>query len=238
MSKKILVVDDDIKLAETISRLLVTNGYLPLVAYTAEDGLNLAENISPDLCLLDIMIPVMGGFELCKEIRKKSNVPIVFMTALDDVDSVVQGLQVGGDDYLVKPTAKEILLARIEAHIRRSERAKIAKSSSPENMTTLVFGDSGEFVVDIQAHKVTVDGVDAGLTPREFQLLAVLAQNAGRVITTAELIQTAWGTEFGDATDNIKPYIHYLRKKLEKDSASPKWILTARGVGYRFAGNA
>lgn len=223
----ILVVDDDTTLAQTIATLLEEAGYQTLVAYTAEDGLRLAlSQAEPDLFILDIMIPVMGGVPLCEQIRSHTDVPIVFLTALGDVASVVQGLEAGADDYLVKPCAEAELLARVKAHLRRIDRSRITDR--------LIFGN-GELVINLTSRRVQLSGHDIDLTPREYALLEVLARNAGRVITTSELIQTAWGSHFKDSTDNIKPYIHYLRKKIERDPASPNWILTARGVGYLFA---
>ena len=227
MSTQILVVDDDIPLAETMTQLLQDDGHQVLVAHTAEDGLKMALSAEPDLALLDIMIPAMGGLEVCRRIRERSNMPVIFLTALGDVDSVVHGLNVGADDYLVKPYQPPELLARINAHLRRVQR------DIPAAPSTLTFGN-GDFVIDTKSRRVEVNGKLVDLTPREYDLLETLAQNAGRVITTTELIQTAWGPKFRDATDNIKPYIHYLRKKVETDPAAPRWILTARGVGYRF----
>ena len=227
MLNKILIVDDDVSLTDTIVQFLEETGYQSLIAHTAEDGLQLALSAEPDLALLDIMIPSMGGLELCQHIRSQSSMPIIFLTALGDVESVVHGLGAGADDYLVKPYKAPELLARIRAHLRRIERVH------PRQSSKLTFGN-GELIIDLPARRVTVRGENVEMTPREFDLLAVLARNEGRVITTNELIQTAWGAKFRDATDNIKPYIHYLRRKLEADPASPRWIVTARGVGYRF----
>jgi DNA-binding response OmpR family regulator len=223
----ILVVDDDIPLAQNIAHSLKEAGYQPLLAHTAEDGAALAlSQAEPELILLDIMIPRMGGIEACAAIRQQSTVPIVFLTALDDVDTVVKGLEVGADDYLVKPYEERELLARIKAHLRRIDRSKVSDR--------LIFRN-GELIINLTTHRVQIDGQDIDLTPREYSLLATLARDAGRVITTSELIQTAWGSQFKDSTDNIKPYIHYLRKKIERDPAAPQWIMTVRGVGYLFA---
>ncbi|MGB1252467.1 MAG: response regulator transcription factor [Candidatus Promineifilaceae bacterium] len=227
MITKVLVVDDDVSLTETVVQLLEDDGHQMLVAHTAEDGVKLAISAEPDLVLLDIMIPTMGGLEACQRIRERSNIPIIFLTALGDVDSVVHGLSVGADDYLVKPYQPPELLARVMAHLRRGQREE------PSAPNTLVFA-GGDFRINLPSRQVNIYGKEIDLTPREFDLLATLVQNAGRVITTNELIQTAWGPKFRDATDNIKPYIHYLRKKIETDPARPHWILTARGVGYRF----
>lgn len=222
---KILVVDDDVALTQTLAGRLRLAGYQTLAAHTAEDGLALMLSAEPDLILLDIMMPGMGGLALCRKIRERSDAPIVFLTALGDIESVVSGLEAGGDDYLVKPYQEPELLARIKAHLRRRQRNR----TSP----TLVFGN-GRLIIDLAARRVEAQGQEVGLTPREFDLLAMLAQNAGRVLTTSELILKAWGGTLYDPTDNIKPYIHYLRKKLEDDPAAPRWIVTARGVGYRF----
>lgn len=225
MLERILVVDDDVRLTTTIEVILKEAGYVPLVAHTAEDGLRLALGREPDLALLDVMMPNMGGWELCQRLRDFSDIPIVFLTALSDVQDVVRGLELGADDYLVKPFRRPELLARIRAHLRR-----MPESTVPQELD---FGD-GEIVIDLLKREVEVRGEPVELTPREFDLLTTLARYAGQVLTKKELLRRAWALDDEDAQDNLKPYIHYLRKKIEKDSASPRWILTARGVGYRF----
>jgi DNA-binding response OmpR family regulator len=227
MYHKILIVDDDIPLTKTIDRTVREAGYDTLLAYTAEDGLRLALNQHPDLILLDIMVPGMGGWEVCRQVREASAVPIIFLTALGATENIVHGLEMGADDYIVKPFEDAELLARIKAHLRRAQ-------SGDEDKSLLVF-EQGRLIIDVAAHKVTRRGEPVGLTPREFELLVALAADAGRVIPTADLVQRAWGMSDEAAADNIKPYIHYLRKKIEDDPASPHWILTVRGVGYRFA---
>lgn len=227
MKSKVLIVDDDISVTDSIADLLREDGFETLQAHTAEDGLDLALTIEPDLALLDIMIPVMGGLELCQEIRRQSDMPIIFVTALGDVDSVVTGLELGADDYLVKPFQPPVLVARVRAHIRRAQRDR-----EPDDILTFADGD---FVINIPARQVTILGESVDLTPREFSLLHVLANNAGRVVTVSDLTEQAWGLEEDDPRRNaLKPYIHYLRKKVELDPAAPRWIVTARGVGYRF----
>jgi two-component system KDP operon response regulator KdpE len=227
MPQKVLLVDDDVRLAETVQSILSDAGYAPLVAHTAEDGLRLALTNEPDLAILDVMVPTMGGWEMCRRIRSFSQLPIIFLTALGDVDDVVRGLEMGADDYLVKPFRQPELLARVKAHLRRA-----APGSGGQR---LVFGQN-ELVIDLVERTVRVQGEAVELTPREFDLLAALATDAGRVLTKGELLRSAW--DLGDeAEDNLKPYIHYLRKKIEADPAAPRWIQTARGVGYRFAEN-
>lgn len=226
MHTTILVIDDDVTLTKHLEASLSRHQYKPIVAHTAEDGVHLALTANPQLILLDVMIPTMGGWEACRRIREKMDVPILFLTALGNTSDVVHGLNLGADDYLVKPFEPEEFLARIKANLRRT---RAVASVSPQ----LSFRD-GELVIDIPARMVIVNGEEVELTPREFDLLLVLAQNPNRVIPTTELITTAWGANYGDASDNLKPYIHYLRRKLEKDPAQPIWIKTVRGVGYRF----
>lgn len=222
----ILVVDDDVVLTKTLEKILKDAQYTPLVAYTAEDGVRLAMSQPIDLILLDVMVPTMGGWEACRQIRLFSNQPIVFLTALGNVENVVYGLEMGADDYLVKPVDHAEFLARIYAHLRRM------KKTSPA-LGRLEFGH-GELIIDLATHLVVVQGKEVELTPREFDMLAVLVANAGRVITTSELVKQAWNMHDKGALDNAKPYIHYLRKKIEVDPAEPRWILTVRGIGYRF----
>jgi DNA-binding response OmpR family regulator len=225
MKSKILIVDDDIAVTLSIAELLYEAGYETMTANTAEDGLQLALEQHPDLALLDIMIPVMGGLELCQQVRRHKGIPIIFVTALGDVDDVVAGLELGADDYLVKPYQPPVLLARVRAHMRRTRR---------EPNDVYIFAD-GEFIVNVDTREVTVFGEPVDLTPREFSLLHVLVKNAGRVVTVSDLTEQAWGIDDDDSRRSaLKPYIHYLRKKLERDPASPRWIVTARGVGYRF----
>lgn len=224
---RILIVDDDIALAKTIERILVDASYEVLLAHTAEDGLRIALSQQPALVLLDVLVPQMGGWEACRRLRALSDVPIVFLTALAEVEYIVQGLETGADDYLVKPFKHSELLARIKAHLRRMQAV-----SKPSQQ--YVFGD-GSLMIDLPAHLVRTNGREVELTPRESELLAALVGNAGRVVPTADLVRQAWGMKDRNAVENIKPYIHYLRKKIEVDPASPRWILTVRGVGYRFA---
>ena len=225
MPHKILVVDDDIPLTKTIMRILLSADYIPIVAYTAEDGVALAKEKNPSLALLDVMVPTMGGWEMCRQIRRFSDMPIIFLTAMGNVENVVQGLEVGADDYIVKPFDQTEMLARIMALIRRINPGK--KDQAHYSFS------NGNLLIDIPGHEVITYGKPVELTKREFALLIVLAANEGKVMTNAELAQQAWQLTDSHALENVKPYIHYLRKKIEKDSAAPRWIQTVRGVGYR-----
>lgn len=230
MSDCILIVDDDVVLAQSVDNLLQSADYETLIANTAEDGYTLALTGRPNLALLDIMVPVMGGLELCQRIREQSQMPIIFLTALGAVESVVNGLELGADDYLVKPFQPPILLARIKAHLRRA--ALKSDRDGNEDLLTLAHG---ALRLDLKSHELYVHGQAVELTPREFDLMRVLTQNAGRVMTAQDLTEQAWGIKPSDSRQaSLKLYIHYLRKKIEDDPASPRWLQTVRGVGYRF----
>jgi DNA-binding response OmpR family regulator len=226
MGEKILIIDDEDTTVDLLSLLLERRGFEPIKALRAEDGLRQAYRTHPDLVLLDIMMPDMDGWDVCKRLRELSDVPIVFLTARNDTKDIVKGLEMGADDYIVKPYDNDELVARIRAHLRRVPKGKMVEE--------LVF-DGGGFRVNLMNREVHVNGEMVYLTPKEFALLSVLARNAGRVITRRELVAEAWGTEYGDAIESLKLYIHYLRKKVEKDPSRPQFILTSRGVGYRFA---
>jgi DNA-binding response OmpR family regulator len=226
MTEKILVIDDEEITVQLITILLERRGYEVIKAYRAEDGLRAAYRTHPDLILLDIMMPDMDGWEVCRRLRELSDVPIVFLTAKDDVRDVVKGLEMGADDYIVKPYDNDELVARVRAHLRRAPKPSVAEE--------LVF-DGGNFRINFISREVRVSNGIVHLTPKEFNLLGVLARNAGRVITRADLVKEAWGPEYGDAIDSLKLYIHYLRQKVEHDPQRPTYILTSRGVGYRFA---
>ena len=226
MAEKILVIDDEETTVQLISILLERRGYEVIKAYRAEDGLRKAYRNHPDLVLLDIMMPEMDGWEVCRRLRELSDVPIIFLTARTEIRDVVKGLEMGADDYIVKPYDNDELVARVRAHLRRAPAPSISEE--------LVF-DGGEFRVNFLNREVRVRNRAIHLTPKEFNLLGVLVRNAGRVITRNELVTEAWGPEYADAIDSLKLYIHYLRQKIEQDPQRPQYILTSRGVGYRFA---
>lgn len=225
MPEKILVIDDEEATVQLISMLLEKRGFEPIKAYRAEEGLRMAYRHQPDLVLLDIMMPDMDGWEVCKRLREMSDVPIVFLTARNDVKDVVRGLEMGADDYVTKPYDNDELVARVRAHLRRSPRPNMSEE--------LVF-DDGEFRINFLNREVWVGDDLKHLTPKEFNLLAVLVRNAGRVVPRQELVTQAWGEEYADAIDSLKLYVHYLRQKLEPNPQKPQYIITSRGVGYRF----
>ncbi|GAB4575747.1 MAG: response regulator transcription factor [Anaerolineae bacterium] len=225
MAEKILVIDDEETTVQLIAILLERRGYEVLKAYRAEDGLRMAYRSHPDLVLLDIMMPEMDGWDVCRRLRELSDVPIIFLTARNEIRDVVKGLEMGADDYIVKPYDNDELVARVRAHLRRSPSSRVAEE---------VVLDGGEFRVNFLTREVRVRGKAVHLTPKEFNLLGVLVRHAGRVLTRNELVSEAWGEEYADAIDSLKLYIHYLRHKIEEDPQRPRYILTSRGVGYRF----
>ncbi|MFZ4828049.1 MAG: response regulator transcription factor [Phototrophicaceae bacterium] len=225
MKDKILVIDDEETTAQLIGILLERRGYEVVKSYSAEEGLRAAYRHQPDLVLLDIMMPDMDGWEVCKRLREMSDIPIIFLTARDETHDVVRGLEIGADDYIVKPYNNEELVARVKAHLRRSPRPNMSEELS--------FND-GDFVINFLNREVRVRNEIKHLTPKEFNLLGVLVRSAGRVVGRDELVTEAWGDEYGDAIDSLKLYIHYLRQKLEINPNRPQYIITSRGVGYRF----
>jgi DNA-binding response OmpR family regulator len=225
MAEKILVIDDEETTVELLRLLLERRGFEVIKAYSAEEGLRKAYRHQPDLVLLDIMMPDMDGWEVCKRLREMSDVPIIFLTARSEGKDVVRGLEMGADDYVIKPYDNDELIARVRAHLRRSPKPNMSEE--------LVF-NGGDFRINFMNREVRVRNEMKHLTPKEFNLLGVLVRNAGRVVPRNELVTEAWGEEYGDAIDSLKLYIHYLRQKLETDPERPEYILTSRGVGYRF----
>lgn len=224
-TEKILVIDDEETTVQLIGILLERRGYEVIKANRAEEGLRKAYRYQPDLVLLDIMMPDMDGWEVCRRLRDMSDVPIIFLSARTEVKDVVKGLEMGADDYVVKPYENEELIARIRAHLRRAPRPNISEELS---------FNGGDFRVNFLNREVWVRNEIRHLTPKEFNLLGVLVRNAGRVVTRGELVTEAWGDEYGDSVDSLKLYIHYLRQKLEVDPDHPEYLITLRGVGYRF----
>jgi two-component system, OmpR family, KDP operon response regulator KdpE len=223
----ILIVDDDVTILWLIGTLLKHHGFLPVTSQSPIESLRLAKEQPPDLILLDVMMPEMDGWELCRRLREFTDAPVIFITAKGTIPDVVKGLEIGGDDYLIKPFDNHELVARIKAHLRR-------RKALPESDQELTFGN-GSLKINLPAREVTVSGRQVNLTPTEFSLLTLLAKNAGRVLTRGELISQVWGSENPASLESLKLYVYYLRRKIERDPEKPELILTSRGVGYRFA---
>lgn len=225
MSEKILVIDDDKPTVEYVSGVLKRRGFEVFEAHSAQAGLRQAYSNQPDLVLLDVILPDKDGWEMCRQLREMSDVPIIFLSARRDKVDIIKGLDIGADDYVTKPWDDDELVARIHARLRRSPRTSLSEE--------LVF-NQGDFRINFMNREVWIRKSLKHLTPKEFNLLAVLVRNAGRVVTRTELVTEAWGDEYSDAVDSLKLYIHYLRQKIETNPQQPEYILTSRGVGYRF----
>ncbi len=225
MVDKVLIIDDEETTVHLLTMLLEKRDFEVVSALRAEEGLRQAYRHQPDIVLLDIMMPDMDGWEVCKRLREMTDVPIIFLTARGETKDVVHGLEMGADDYIVKPYDNDELIARIKAHLRRAPSTTMSEE--------LVF-DNGNFRINFMNREVRVRDEVKHLTPKEFNLLGVLVRQAGRVVPRTELVTEAWGEEYADAIDSLKLYIHYLRQKVEEDPERPQYILTSRGVGYRF----
>ena len=229
MVKKILVVDDDAALVRLFDQILTGKGYEMLKASNGQEALRLFFAHKPDLVLLDIVMPVMDGWQTCSRIRDLSDVPIIMLTGQQkNEDDVVRGLDYGADDYLLKPVGSKELLARVRAILRRAE---LPPALDVEKRVT--YSDD-YLAVDIAERKVMVNGKRVKLTPIEFRLLALLVENAGRILTHQQLLEKVWGWEYADDLDYVRIYISHLRRKIEPESTTPRYIITEPGVGYCF----
>jgi two-component system, OmpR family, response regulator len=223
---KILVVEDDQNLQRALSYSLDKEGYEVASAADGAQALALARQAPPDLILLDVMLPVMSGLEVCRILRAESQVPIIMLTARTEETDKVAGLDLGADDYLTKPFGMRELLARVRALLRREKRAM------PEG-GPLAFANVS---VDPGRHTVTRDGRPLELTPKEFDLLAFLAQHPGLVFSREQLLSRVWGYDYGGGTRTVDVHVRWLRQKLEADPENPRFLLTVRGTGYKLEG--
>lgn len=224
--KRFLVVDDDIIMRQLVEQILDRSGG---ETYTAEDGLEglkMFKMYQPDMVILDVSMPFMTGWEVCQQIRQDSNVPIIMLTSLGHEKDIVRGFEEGADDYITKPFNSNILRARIQAVLRRAE------ISLPEKITDVYSDDY--LTIDAKQRRVLVGGKPVKLTATEHRLLSYLLQNAGNILPFRKILDNVWGSEYREKTDYVHVYMWHLRKKLEKNPKSPKYLLTEHGVGYRF----
>jgi len=219
---KILVVDDEEKLVRIVKAYLEREGYTVVAAYDGKAALALARTEAPDLVLLDLMLPQVSGWDVCRTLRAESNVPIIMLTARDEDTDKVVGLELGADDYITKPFNPRELVARVRAVLRRAE--------SPPEKRRIAFGD---LTVDLDKHEVRHAGRLVELTPTEFELLRVLAEAPGRVYSRMQLLDKVQGYAYEGYERTIDSHIKNLRKKLEPDPDKPRYIVTVRGVGYK-----
>ena len=222
---RVLVVEDEESFSDALSYMLRKEGFEVAVAATGPDALESFDRAGADLVLLDLMLPGLPGTEVCRELRSKSNVPVIMLTAKDgEVDKVV-GLELGADDYVTKPFSSRELVARIRAVLRRH--------SDVEELTPATL-EAGPVRMDIERHVVTVSGREVPLPLKEFELLEVLLRNAGRVLTRGQLIDRVWGADYVGDTKTLDVHVKRLRAKIEPAPSTPRFIITVRGLGYKF----
>jgi DNA-binding response OmpR family regulator len=238
MSDTILVVEDEPSLQETLVYNLEKQGYSVEVAGDGRLAIETARRMVPDLIILDIMIPGLDGFEVCKILRKEMTVPILMLTARDDEIDRVVGLEVGADDYLTKPFSMRELMARVKAQLRRTEivrtemeRLKIAEPEAPHK--TLVFGDLS---INLTRREIMLGGEVVSLKPQEYELLVFFAEHKGQMLSREFILERVWGWDYIGDSRTVDVHVRWLRQKIEKDPANPSRIVTVRGGGYRFEG--
>lgn len=229
MEKKILVIDDEKPIADILEFNLKKEGFDVYCAYDGNDAIEKVEEIQPDLILLDIMLPGRDGMEVCREVRKKYNTPIIMLTAKDSEIDKVLGLELGADDYVTKPFSTRELLARVKANLRRQQ--SVASQSAEEEEDTKEIA-VGSLVIHPDAYIASKRGEKIELTHREFELLHYLARHIGQVMTREHLLQTVWGYDYYGDVRTVDVTVRRLREKIEDNPSHPGWIVTRRGVGY------
>jgi two-component system, OmpR family, KDP operon response regulator KdpE len=222
---KILVVDDETQITRVLRTSLSTHSYDVRVANDGETALEIMKDWTPDLVITDLSMPNIDGLELTRRLRANSNVPILILTVRGEERTKVQALDAGADDYVTKPFGMEELLARVRAALRRS---------TPQDAPELQRIETGDFMIDLVAHKVLVRGSEVHLTPKEFDLLVYLARHAGRVVSHRTLLGAIWGGQSTEQVEYLRVFVGHLRKKLESGNASSRYIVTEPWVGYRF----
>ena len=230
MAKKVLVVDDEKPISDIIKFNLEKEGYEVVVAYDGEEALQKVESESPDLIVLDLMLPKIDGLEVAKQVRAKRSTPIIMVTAKDSELDKVLGLELGADDYVTKPFSNRELVARVKANLRRQDA-----TVSPANDDRTADIKVGDLTIHPDAYTVTKRGENINLTHREFELLHYLAQHIGQVINREHLLQTVWGYDYFGDVRTVDVTVRRLREKIEDNPSHPQWLITRRGVGYYLA---
>ncbi len=225
-NRVILVVDDEERMARFVRLNLEHDGFQVVEAYRGLDAIHKLRDSMPDVVLLDVMMPDLDGFEVLKLIREVSQVPVIMLTAKGEEDDRVKGLELGADDYITKPFSPRELVSRVRAVLRRTEASGITSRE--------VYEVDENLKMDFSRREIWVGGKLVKLRPTEYRLLYHLVQNAGWVMTYDQLLSKVWGYEYRDEPHYVRLYVNYLRQKIEKDPAEPRYILTERGVGYRF----
>lgn len=226
MNDKILIIDDDPVLVELIQYNLEEEGYSVSTARNGQEGIRSFFTNRPDLVILDLMMPKMNGYDVCKRIREMAETPIIMLTAKGREEDVIQGLDLGADDYLTKPFRIGVLLARLRAVLRRA-RTEMTAFDRPTYRDDYLS-------VDLETRRVTVNDKAVKLTPTEYKLLALLVKNKGRILEFRTMLEQVWGFEYIDELDYLRVYIWHLRRKLEPDSKNPIYLVNELNTGYRF----
>jgi len=233
MNEKILIVEDELTLQETLAFNLKHEGFTVITAADGIQAVEIALQQKPDLIVLDIMLPGLDGFEVCRTLRKEMNEPILMLTARDNEIDRVVGLEVGADDYLTKPFSMREFMARVKALLRRVRVLRDAYAKpAPENEVY----NFNDLIIDDIRHEVRVNNKIISLNPREYDLLLLLSQKKGQTLSRESILRDVWGWEYFGDSRNVDVHIRWLREKIEIDPADPKRIITIRGAGYRFEG--
>jgi len=234
MSEKILVVEDEPALQETLAYNLTRQGYEVKTAGDGQAALDIARKEQPDLIVLDIMLPVLDGFEVCRILRKKMNTPVIMLTARDDEIDRVIGLEIGADDYLTKPFSMREFLARVKAQLRRVRMVREEMEDESQVAHEKLTFDN--LTLDMTRREVLIAGKPVAVKPKEFDLLLFLARHRGQVLSRDLILERVWGWDFSGGSRTVDVHVRWLRKKIEEDPANPQRIVTVRSRGYRFEG--
>ena len=231
---KVLLVEDDRTLLDVLKYNLTKEGHDVITASDGVEALDVARDKKPDLIVLDVMLPKLDGFEVCRILRREMTVPILMLTAKASETDKVVGLELGADDYMTKPFSMREFLARIRAMLRRAEMMKMVEISAKETAPSLI--KVGDLEIDFARHKVSQSGTSIDLSPKEFDLLAFLVKNREQVFSRDQLLEKVWGYDYAGDTRTVDVHIRWLRQKIESDPANPRHLLTVRGIGYKFEG--
>lgn len=234
MSKKILIVDDEKTIVDILNHNLKREGYDTIQAYDGEEAISRFKEEKPDLILLDVMLPKIDGFTVCKTIRQSSNVPIIMVTAKEDVVDKVIGLELGADDYITKPFSVREVIARVKANLRKWEEIESSIKTTDADQQLLSFGP---LTLDTYKYEAKVSGKSVELTLREFELLKFLATQQGQVFSREELLEKVWGYEYFGDVRTVDVTIRRIREKIEENPSMPEFLATKRGIGYYFNAN-
>ena len=235
MSKKVLIVDDEKAIVDILNHNLKREGYNTVQAYDGEEAIDLVKKENPDLVLLDVMLPKMDGFSVCKVIRQSTNIPIIMVTAKEDVVDKVIGLELGADDYITKPFSVREVLARVKANLRKWDGIELSKKDNElGNEAKLSVLEFGPLTLDTFKYEAKVSGKSVELTLREFELLKFLATQKGQVFSREELLEKVWGYEYFGDVRTVDVTVRRIREKIEKNPSIPELLATKRGIGYYF----